>query len=341
MGCISTIDCTLRDGGYVNNWQFDEDFQKSLIKALILSRVEMIECGFISQTSGSDYSGTHFRSIEKINEFLRVNLFNIQNAKFLVMMRLGEYDVQTLPVCDRAENCVTGIRVMVAKDEIEKSVSLLRQIAEKGYNVHIQPTIISNYTNEEIVQMLNAYQGVNYRAISIVDTFGSLKEDDIKRIAYLFDKYANKDAMIAFHAHNNLNIAYQNAISFTHSVTNLRDIFIDCSVGGIGRGAGNLSSEILLTYLKNEKNKDYVVFPVRDFGAKFMDFERNISEHDFYAYILTAKKNMHPNYASYLLTEGYSRPNIIKMLELIEPEKYPVFDYAYITGLCEVCRIKV
>lgn len=342
MSCISIIDCTLRDGGYVNNWKFDVNFQKSLVKSLIVSKVENIEVGFISRLSGSDEEGTHFYTIERASQFLKENAFNIQNSKFLVMMRLGEYNPDELSYCDKVENCVTGIRVMVAKDEIEVAVPVLKKILEKGYDLYIQPTIISNYTDEEVVRMLNIFSVLNYRGISIVDTFGALCEEDIKRFVYLFDKYANKDAVIGLHSHDNLGIAYKNALAFVNSVNSNRDVFVDTSVTGLGRGGGNLSTEIFLTYLKKSKGREYVVFPVNDFAARFMpDIKRNVNQNDFYAYILTAKKNMHPNYATYLITKGYSRTDIVQILELIMPDKYAAFDYKYIESLCEIYRIKV
>jgi len=341
MSVISTIDCTLRDGGYLNNWEFDTNFQLALLNSLIRSNVDLIECGFISQNTGNDTNGTHFKSIEKINSILRDNGFNNSASNFAVMMRLDEYNPDDLPQCDLSENTVSVIRVMIYKNEVANALPILNKILKKGYKLHLQPTIISHYSDEEIVNMLEIFSKLDYEAVSIVDTFGSLGENDIKRITLLFDKYARHNAKISLHCHNNLSRAYNNALAFASSVKASRDIFIDSSVNGIGRGAGNLPTEILLTWLKNEKNMQYSILPVNEFKSKFMqDFDYNISKENSYAYALSARKNMHPNYAAFLILNKFKRTEICKILELILPEKYETFDFEYIKSLCEINMIK-
>ncbi len=334
MSIISIIDCTLRDGGYLNNWQFATDFQVKTINSLIRSNVDVIECGFISEQTGNDEIGTNFKSIEKINTFLKTNGFNNSKSKFAVMMRIDEYNPDKLSTCDKVENVVSIIRVMLYKNEIQQSLYKLKKIIEKGYELHIQPTIISHYTDEEIVEMINEFNKLNYHSISIVDTFGALNTNELKRITMLFDKYANKGAKLALHCHNNLSKAYKNAITFSNYVVATRDVYIDSSISGLGRGAGNLQTELLITWLKTEKNMNYLVFPVKDFSLEHIqNFVRNIEEKDFYAFTITAKKNMHPNYAIWLLLQKYNRSDVQKILELVVPEKYETFDFQYIKNL--------
>lgn len=341
MSVISTIDCTLRDGGYLNNWEFDENFRLALLKSLIKSNVDIIECGFISQNSGDDLKGTHFKSIEKINNILKDNGFNNSASNFAVMMRLGEYNPDDLPQCDRVQNCINIIRVMIYKNEIANALPVLKKIVEKGYRLHIQPTIISHYTDEEIVKLLETFGSLDYEAISIVDTFGALSETEVKRIALLFDKYARKNARLSLHCHNNLARAFSNAIAFSSAININRDVYIDSTTGGIGRGAGNLPTEILLTWLKNEKKLQYSILPVNDFISKFMqDSKWSAAKENSYAYALTAQKNMHPNYAAFLILNKFSRTETCKILELILPEKYEAFDFEYIKSLCEIKMIK-
>lgn len=342
MSIISTIDCTLRDGGYLNNWEFDQNFQVSLIKALINSNIDIIECGFINENSGNDNFGTHFKSIEKANSILKDNSLNKSCAKFAVMMRLNEYNPDKMPICDKAENCISIIRIMVSKEELSYAPQIIQKIIKKGYKVHIQPTIISYYTDEDIVKMLQHFQSIKYQAIAIVDTFGAVDETAIKRITLLFDKYANKEAHLSLHCHNNLAQGLQNAYAFCSSVNLNRDLYIDSAVNGLGRGAGNIATEILLTHLKNKKNANYLILPINEFCQKSMqNFKQTICRNNLYAYIITAKKNMHPNYATYLILNNYSRQDICKILQIITPEKYYKFDYNYIKSLCEVYMLKV
>ena len=342
MSIVSIIDCTLRDGGYLNNWQFSDEFQKRAIESLCEANIDIIECGFISETSGTDEIGTNFKSIEKINLMLKEEKFNTSTSRFAVMMRIDEYNPDALPVCNRSENLVSIVRVMLYKNEIEQSKEKLQKIIDKGYELHIQPTIISYYSDEEIVQMIKSFENLNYHSISIVDTFGALNEDQINRITMLFDKYANKNSRLSLHCHDNLSKAYQNSITFLNSVTLHRDVYVDSSIAGLGRGGGNLPTELLITLLKNDKNMNYFVSPIKDFSFKYLNnIERNIKEEDFYAFAITANKNMHPNYAIWLLLQKYSRQDIQKILELISPEKYETFDYKYIKDLCVLHLINV
>ncbi len=342
MSIISIIDSTLRDGGYLNNWQFDNVFQYKAMNALINSNVDIIECGFISENTGNDAQGTNFKSIERVNTLLKAYKLNNSKSKFAIMTKIDEYNPDNLPYCNKIENTVSIIRVMIYKNEIKKAFSVLQKIIEKGYELHIQPTIISHYTDEEIVNMLNYFRDINYHAISIVDTFGALKEKDIKRITMLFDKYTNKNAKLSIHCHDNMSLAYQNSITFTNSIMSNRDVYVDCSIGGIGRGAGNLPTEFMITWLKNEKNMRYLVSPVKNFCNKeFKTLNKNIKDSDYYAFNLTAQKNIHPNYAIWLILQKYSRIDILKILELIAPEKYETFDYFYIKNLCEVFTMNI
>ena len=334
MSIISIIDCTLRDGGYLNNWQFDTNFQIKTINALTRANVDIIECGFISEQSGNDEIGTNFKSIEKVNTFLKNNGFNNTKSKFAVMMKIDEYNPDKLPPCDKIENVVSIIRVMLYKNEINQSLDKLKKIIEKGYDLHIQPTIISHYNDEEIIEMINKFNKLNYHSISLVDTFGALHTEEIKKITRIFDKFANKEAKLSLHCHNNLSKAYKNSIAFAESVASNRDIYIDSSINGLGRGAGNLQTELLITWLKTEKNMNYLVSPVKDFSLEYIqNFSRNIKEKDFYAFTITAKKNMHPNYAIWLLLQKYNRNDIQKLLTQIPPEKYETFDFQYIKNL--------
>ena len=336
MSIFSIIDCTLRDGGYLNNWQFDDKFCIECINTLIKSNVDIVECGFLSEQSGNDIVGTNFKSIEKINNFLKQNNLNNASSRFALMLKPDEYDVQNLPKCDKAENVISIIRVMLYKNEVKESFDKLKHIIDKGYELHIQPTIISHYSDKEIIDMLELFKSLDYHSISIVDTFGALNEKEIERITILFDRYANKNSKLSIHCHNNLSLAYQNVIAFAETISPTRDAYIDASINSLGRGAGNLQTELLITWLKNEKNMKYLVSPIITFREEFISkLNKNISEKDFYAFSTTAKKNMHPNYAIWLILQKFNRLEVQKFLEAIPTDKYESFDFHYIKELCE------
>ena len=336
MNNISVIDCTLRDGGYLNNWNFNNEFRQNILQALVESNIDIIECGFVSEKNGSDLNGTNFKSLNKVNEILLKNNFKENSSKFAVMLKLNEFDINNLADCNHSKNQISIIRVMVYQNEIEKSIGKIRKIIEKGYEVHIQPTIISHYSDTEIIQMLTMFNQLNYGSIAIVDTFGALNPVKIKNITKIFDTYAKSSAALTIHCHNNLSLPYENTLSFVESINKDRKTFIDSSLLGLGRGCGNLPTEKIIQWLNIEKNKNYKYKLIHNFClTQFNNFDRSISEKDYYAYSITAKRNIHPNYATKLILSGYKKEHIEKILSKITEDNSQTFNEEKLQNICK------
>ena len=242
---ISILDCTLRDGGYVNNWKFDNRSIISIINSLVDSKVEIIECGFVSQRKGFINNSSLFDDFSTINSLLLGIHDQESEAEFVAMTNYTDYDWNLLPQkSEKSTPHINGIRLAFHKRDIDGAYDAAAKIIEKGYKVYIQPMVTLAYSDNEIISMISKFNQLNIHALYIVDSFGAMYGEDFKRLHFLFDHNLKAGVSLGYHAHNNLQMAYSNAIDFLAIKNNNRKIVIDSSILGMGRGAGNLNTDI-------------------------------------------------------------------------------------------------
>ena len=303
---IKLLDCTLRDGGYINDWNFGFDETKDIINHLEKSKTDIIEIGFLKDET-YNINRTVFNDIKLVSNFLTNRNKDLQYALMVEVfnpIKLEKLDKKTDSVIDI-------IRVIVWKtrhDENNKEIDALKEgydyckgIVEKGYKLCVQPARVDQYSDEEFIAMIKMFNDLNPYAMYIVDSWGTRQIDDIIHYAYLADKYLDKNVAIGYHGHNNMLQVYGIATTFIHHSFSNRDLIVDGSVYGIGRCAGNLNIETFAKYLNDTENKNY------NLASYFYIYERYIkqiyNEHKWgYSiyYFLTAIYESHPNYAWYL-----------------------------------------
>ena len=329
------LDCTLRDGGYVNNWEFSDNHINKIITSLIISKVEIIECGFISQTRGNLKDSTQFKDISQVNDLLKSLTTEIRNTKFCVMINRGEYDLQTLPVFDPLINSVSGIRYAFHKKDWKEAVIEVEILIEKGYEVYVQPMITMSYNDSEIIEMINQVNKLDIYAMYIVDSFGAMYEDDFTRLHYLFENNLKPNVNLGYHSHNNLQLAYSNAIDFVKTKEISRPIILDSSIHGMGRGAGNLTTELVADYLNKKRNSNYNIIPLLEAIDKYLStiYKENYWGYSI-AHYLSASFECHPNYSTYLInTNTLSVVDIQKILSQLIPAQKESFSKTLIKDL--------
>ena len=139
--------------------------------------------------------------------------------------------------------------------------SELARLAKKGYTVFVQPMLTMRYSNEELDLVLGMTNDMGAYACYFVDSYGYMEPKDIQRLFAYFDKGLNKNVKIGFHAHNNMNLAYSNVISFINTETD-RELLVDACATGMGQGAGNLQTELIVPYLNEHFGKHYNYEPI-------------------------------------------------------------------------------
>ena len=215
MNNIQILDCTLRDGGYCNEWRFGFDNAKRITTGLQEAGIEIIECGFITNRISYDPDVTKFTTVEQISRIIPEN----RDGKiFVVMMNYGEYDIKDLPDFDGSS--IDGIRVAFHKKNRVEALNLCEQIKAKGYLVFIQAMVSLSYSDEEFLSMIHRVNTINPYAFYIVDSFGMMKGKDLTRLFYVIEHNLDLDIWIGFHSHNNMQLAYSNAQTLTMVQTN-------------------------------------------------------------------------------------------------------------------------
>ena len=248
MDRIGILDCTLRDGGYVNNNTFGYRNIKSIIRDLEKARIDFIECGYLKDDKDV-YSRdvTEYRRAEELNEQELLN-----DGEYTLMLLGEKYQIENLPDCENSK-CI--IRMSFHKHSLAKAIAYAREITNKGYRLFLQPTVIMNYEESEVIAMLEAFNKLDVLGVAIVDTLGQMMPKDVERITGVFDKYLRDDIVLGLHAHNNLQMAFANAVTFIENTGENRKVVVDTSLYGMGRGAGNLPTELMANYLNQTYTK--------------------------------------------------------------------------------------
>ena len=318
------LDCTLRDGGYVNNWNFGLDNIKTVITGLQNARIDYIETGFLVDKKITKNQSL-FNKIDEINTILPQNC---DKNRFFAMISYGKFDINRLP--EYYDNLISGIRFIFKKQNLKNALKTCREIKSKGYRLFINPTFINQYEKEELIELIRQINQIHPAGFTIVDSTGGLNEKASAEIFCLSDKYLDKDICIGFHSHNNLNLSLENAKVLTSTNTE-REIILDCSISGIGRGAGNLSTQEIIQYI----NSNYNIKPVQELADKII---LPIRSRNSWGYSIenyySAKNFCHPYYARYLAKKNSLPADIVnKILENIPDEKKNIYDKDLIENL--------
>ena len=317
------LDCTLRDGGYINDFQFGEYGIRKIISQLTNAGIDIIECGFL-EDGEYDSNTSVFNTVEQIANFLPEDR---KSTMYVAMACYGEYDITQLSAYDGKS--VDGIRVTFHYNEVEDALEYCRQIMAKGYKVFVQPVGTTSYTDEQLLELIHKVNDLQPYAFYLVDTLGLMHKNDVIRFFYLIDHNLSKTINMGFHSHNNLQLSYSNCQALA-SVESDRTISLDSSVYGMGRGAGNLNTELIANYLNEHQTRRYEVEPILEVVDEFI--LKIKAEHEWgysVPYYLAAINGCHPTYASYLSgKQTLTVRNIATILRMIEPEKRSLFNKA-------------
>lgn len=326
---IQVLDCTLRDGGYCNKWRFGKNNIKKIIMGLEDSGAEIIECGFLSHKIEYDEECSKYCDLGQAERFI-VNGEN--RHKYVCMVNYGEVDIEKFP--HYVGGHISGIRVAFHKVNMNDALELCKKIKEKGYQVYIQPMVVLDYSDEEFLQLVHKANDIDPYAFYIVDSFGSMKRQDLVHIYYMAINNLNDNIWIGFHSHNNMQLSYANSQALLELQAN-RKLIIDVSIFGMGRGAGNLNTELFEQFLNDNCNKQYKVSPLLSIYDEILSkFYNERSWGYSLANYLSATYNCHPNYASFL--DEKNTLTVVDMNNIfmqLESRKKNKFDKEYIEAL--------
>jgi len=268
---LHLLDCTLRDGGYVNAWNFGEGCIKSIFSRLDTAGVDSIEVGFIDERVPYDANCSIYpdtKSIEPIFE-------NMQKPKALVCAMIDYGTCSLDKIAPKSESHLDAIRVIFKKHKQDEALEFCSQIKAKGYKIFVNPVSITSYTDEDIIALVRKINKIAPYAVTVVDTYGLMHSDKVLHYCNILNAHLDKDVIIGYHAHNNFQLAYSNAIAVMNGIED-RDISIDGTLFGMGKSAGNACTELLAMYMNECKNKHYDINQIQE--AIDVDIQKQLEE---------------------------------------------------------------
>ena len=334
MAKIKLLDCTLRDGGYINNWEFGCENILHIIKNLSDAHLDYIECGFLKDTVyNSEFS--LFESFSNLSQLLPEK----SDSVFTLMINYGEIGIEKIPQCN-SDNF--GIRVAFKKENYKDAIEFCRQIKARGYKLFINPQQTVIYNTSEILNLTEQVNEIRPCTFTIVDTSGSMKKQDVLSLYYIIDKHLDKGINLGFHSHNNLKLSFSNAQSLMEQNTE-RTLIVDTTVFGMGRGAGNICTEHMTKYLNDNYGGEYNLLPIlKTIDEQINPVFKKTPWGYSVPYYLAALNYCHPNYAKFLIDKKSVSVEVINdILKRIPQDKKSTYDEKFISQMLEEAKVVV
>lgn len=326
---IQLLDCTLRDGAYIVDGNFGRNAISGIIKELQEAKIDIVEIGWLKNNNYKDGT-TYYHVPEDSLPYLPAKKTGVT---YVAMIDWDRYNLDYLPVCDGKS--IDAIRVVFPRDKYKEAIKLANPIREKGYRVFFQAANTLGYSDESLIDMVKTVNGVKPEALSIVDTFGAMYEEDLIRITSIVDHNLDKGIKLGLHSHNNLQQSFSLAMAFVRMFAGSdREIVIDSSLAGMGRGAGNATTELLAGYLNRFCHKDYDINIIMDTIDLYMT--KFLSEYEWgysIPYFLSGTYCAHVNNIAYLKkSHRTTNADIKSILESMPADKRLVYDYDFLEG---------
>jgi len=317
------LDCTLRDGGFVNDWNFGFGSIKSIISRLDYAGVDIIEIGFIDEHRNYDEDRSIFPDTNSI-----LPVFQSINKPKAVIVGMIDYGTCAIDkISNQAESCLDGIRVIFKKNDQDKAIDFLIQLKEKGYKIFVNPVSITSYTAEEAYVLIDKINKINPYAVSIVDTYGLMHSKELLNYIDIFNEKLEEDIILGYHAHNNFQMAYANSITLMNKNLD-RHIAIDGSLYGMGKSAGNACTELLAMYMNEYCGRRFNINQIQE--VIDVDILKEYYKKSWgynFEYYIAALNDCHPSYVKFLLDKKtLSVKSVNEILIKIKPEKKLSYD---------------
>ncbi len=285
---IKVVDCTIRDGGLMNKWQFDDDFVKMIYKSCVEAGVDYMEIGYKSnEKSYSRAENGPWKFCDE-KDLRRIVGDNKTNTKLSVMIDIGRIELQDIK--PKKDSLIDMIRVACYVHQMDKAIQHAEYCLDKGYEVTINLMSVSKVVGTELDEALKDIAKSRVPIFYLVDSFGSLYCEQIEALINKY-KEALPNKTIGIHMHNNMQLAFSNTITGIIHGCNM----LDATFMGIGRGAGNCPMECLIAFLKNPR---YRLLPVLEaIQQKLLPLQKTIDWGYHIPYLITGSLNEHPKAA--------------------------------------------
>lgn len=322
---VKLLDCTLRDGGYINDWEFGHGVITGMYKRLDDAGADYIEVGFLDDRRDFDINRTIMPNTDAINKIY--GGIDKKNAIPVAMIDFGTCPLENIGPAE--SSFIDGIRVIFKKEKIEQALPYCKAIKEKGYKLFIQAISITAYSDIEMLEYVQKINEIKPYAFSIVDTYGLLDDKSLTRYFRLIDNNLDPEIKMGYHDHNNFQLAYSNTCKFLAYDTD-RELVGDSSVYGMGKSAGNCPTELLCMHLNDYYHKNYNLSEILEcVDTYMMPIYQKVFWGYKYDFYIAAMQKVHPSYVADLLRKKtLSISSINEILESIPEAKKLLYDKA-------------
>lgn len=306
---VQLLDCTLRDGAYLIDKKFGDETIHGIVEGLVKAKIDFIEIGFF-QNEGFGDGKTVYRNSADAKRFIPKDK---NGCQFTVLADYSRFSVENLDDC--TSDSIDAVRECFFKHERFEAIEACKTIKAKGYKVFVQPVDIMGYTDVEIIEFLQLVNEVEPYCLSIVDTFGSMYQEDLHRIFELINHNLIPSCKIGFHSHNNMQLSSALSQEFVRMTVGKREVAIDGTINGMGRGAGNTPTELVAQYLISQLGYGYDIDAILDVVDGYMDNIRTRCSWGYTTpYFVAGSYSAHVNNIAYLLKKNSIKSKDIRYI---------------------------
>ena len=312
------LDCTLRDGGYYNNWNFETNLVKEYINSLVKSNIDIVEIGFRFINRNAEY-GEYAYSNDNLIRSLHIP----SSIKVAVMIDAKEYSYSdellkqfiSENFVRKSDSRVDIVRVATTIDNISLCQEISNELHKLGYQVFLNLMQVDLLNEQDLIKTLKKVDSWNViDAFYFADSFGNMSTDSVIKILKLIKQ--NWQKKIGIHAHDNKGHALINSLTaYNHGVD-----FIDSTIQGMGRGAGNTKTENLLVEINDKSNGRYnpdAIFPLA--LNEFQELKKIYNWGSSIFYYLSAVHGIHPTYIQEMTSdERYTTQQILDAINVLK-----------------------
>ena len=330
MGEIKLLDCTLRDGGYINDWAFGHNNMVTIYERLVSAGIDIIEIGFLDDRRTYDYDRSILPDTASVEK--TYGMLDRKGSMIVGMIDYGTCDISH--VQDAQDSFLDGIRVIFKKEKMHGAIAFCGQLKAKGYRVFAQAVSITSYSDTEFKELTDLVNDLEPYAFSLVDTYGLLHKEQLAHYFHMADAQLKESIGLGYHAHNNFQLAYANCIEVLETELK-RMLIVDGTLYGMGKSAGNAPTELLAMYMNEHNGKNYHMSQLLEaIDVTMLDLYRQMPWGYQFKFFLSASNDCHPNYVTYLQQKNaLSVKSINEILSRIEPAKKLLYDADYIEQL--------
>lgn len=311
---IKVLDCTIRDGGLMNAHAFNDDTVRAVYKACVEAGIDYMELGYKSSKnifSPDEYGKWKFSSEDDIRKIVGDNDSPLKLSAMADAERT-DYHADILP---REDSVLDMIRVAAYIHQIPTAIDMVKDAKDKGYEVTVNLMAISTVQERELDNALEIVAESDCDGFYLVDSFGALYSEQIDYFIHKYLNYAKPSGKeVGIHTHNNQQLAYANTIEAIIKGAN----YLDASIGGLGRGAGNCPMELLVGFLHNPK---FRLRPILQCLQDEIEPLRAELRWGFDpSYMITGKLNQHPR-AAMKYNAGESEKDLVSFYDSVVEEE--------------------